>query len=151
MPDFGEKLYKKFDSTDERLEAWQTNRLLYSEWRLTGDGINFVNTRKSRQLGLCFICLTPLGNKDIHVDHIFPLYLGGTNAKANLCVTHADCNMRKGAKVTMTYKQACRRRKLFNDLRKGKSLKLRIEKNPNTKISKKGLKQIASLEKYLGK
>lgn len=36
----------------------------------------------------------------LHVDHITPVAYGGTNHPTNLRITHARCNMRKGARAT---------------------------------------------------
>jgi 5-methylcytosine-specific restriction endonuclease McrA len=35
----------------------------------------------------------------VHIDHIFPLVLGGETTLGNLRVTHSICNIRKGARV----------------------------------------------------
>ena len=45
----------------------------------------------------CWICGRPLGD-DTHLDHVKPLARGGWDTLANLRPTHAECNMRKGAK-----------------------------------------------------
>jgi len=34
----------------------------------------------------------------VHVDHIFPLFKGGTNEYSNLALCCANCNLRKGSK-----------------------------------------------------
>lgn len=36
---------------------------------------------------------------DIHIDHIKPVALGGSDHPSNLQVAHSWCNMRKGARV----------------------------------------------------
>lgn len=77
--------------------------------------------------------LTP----QIHLDHIFPLYLGGSNGAINMCVTHPACNMNKGAKVYTTFKQAGHRRRQFKLMRKAKRARETLAKNPNAKLSKK--------------
>jgi 5-methylcytosine-specific restriction endonuclease McrA len=50
-----------------------------------------------RQLGLCVYCGAQLDN-NYHVDHIMPLYLGGSNWPANLQLLCQSCNLRKGRK-----------------------------------------------------
>ena len=65
-----------------------------------------VNIRKhldyliEKQNAICGICYKPLpypptGNS-VHVDHIIPHSLGGSDDKDNLQVTHAQCNLSKG-------------------------------------------------------
>lgn len=49
------------------------------------------------QAGRCALCWTPL-DANYHVDHIVPLVLGGSNWPSNLQLTHAVCNLRKGAR-----------------------------------------------------
>lgn len=53
----------------------------------------------ARQNGRCPICGNVLQPRHIHVDHIVPLSLGGTNRLSNLQATCDACNLRKGAKV----------------------------------------------------
>lgn len=48
------------------------------------------------QGGKCGICghRLPRRRRDlIHIDHIQPVHLGGTDAKRNLRATHAKCNL----------------------------------------------------------
>jgi 5-methylcytosine-specific restriction endonuclease McrA len=47
----------------------------------------------------CYLCgkRIPLGRR--HVDHIVPLSKGGAHAARNLAITHAKCNLGKGAKL----------------------------------------------------
>ena len=49
-----------------------------------------------QQNGKCAICghRLPLNRRDlIHIDHIRPIHLGGTDAKQNLRAVHAKCNL----------------------------------------------------------
>lgn len=48
---------------------------------------------------VCGICTGRVDLADIHIDHIFPVSLGGSDAMSNLRVTHKVCNLRKAAKV----------------------------------------------------
>lgn len=136
----------KYETKEERLLAWRQNRTEYNKWRKTPDAYKFIEYKRLKQQGLCFICIKPLGEL-IHIDHIFPLYLGGTNFKGNLCLTHPKCNMDKGAKVYQTYKQAGHQRRQFNLMRKAKRAKERLRLNPNAKLSKKDLKAIKVVDK----
>lgn len=46
--------------------------------------------------GLCGICGTDVDVMNFHLDHIWPLALGGEHSYANLQPAHPSCNMRKG-------------------------------------------------------
>jgi HNH endonuclease len=48
---------------------------------------------------VCGICVLPVEPTDVHIDHIFPVALGGGDDLSNLRVTHSRCNIAKGAKV----------------------------------------------------
>lgn len=141
-----DKHYIRYDTKEERLEAWKRNRAEYTKWRKTPEAYKFIEWKRKKQQNLCFICVLPLGRL-IHVDHIFPLYLGGTNFKGNFCLTHPECNMNKGIKVHITYKQACHRRRQFNLIRKSQRTKARLAKNPNAKLSKKEVRALHHVSK----
>lgn len=49
---------------------------------------------------VCQLCgdAVPEGPGEIHIDHVFPLSRGGATVLENLQVTHAACNIAKGAK-----------------------------------------------------
>ncbi len=50
-----------------------------------------------RDSGLCGICHEPVAfDRNMHIDHLVPLSLGGTHDDANLQVTHGRCNSLKG-------------------------------------------------------
>lgn len=142
------QLYYRYDNKEDRLAGWANNRAIYEEWRFTDDGREWVDRKRRSQLNKCFICLTELGD-NVHVDHIFPLYLGGTNNPTNLCIAHPDCNMRKGAKVYMTYKQACNRRAHFNKIRLAINALRILEDRPGKKPSKNQSKNINYLRKHI--
>ena len=54
-----------------------------------------------RQSGKCFICdeiVDPVLHQDqLHVDHVTPLAEQGADDEHNFALTHASCNLRKGA------------------------------------------------------
>lgn len=52
---------------------------------------------RTHQAQICNICGTPIGQDESHLDHVIALANGGTNDPDNLRVTHASCNVRKGA------------------------------------------------------
>ena len=138
--------FVRYKTKQERLDAWVLNRKLYKEWRKTPDAYKFINWKRKKQQNLCFFCIEELG-AEIHVDHIFPLYLGGTNFKGNLCLTHPKCNMDKGIKVPLTFKEAGHRRRQFNLMRKSAKAKERLKKNPQAKLSKKNARAITHVSK----
>ena len=57
-----------------------------------------------RHHGICGICHAPVDPDDFHVDHIFPIALGGDHSYANTQPAHPDCNRRKGARVEADWK-----------------------------------------------
>jgi len=142
----GDKHYVKYTSKEERLQAWRLNRAEYSKWRRTPEAYRFISWKRDKQRGLCFICIKPLA-ESIHIDHIFPLYLGGTNFRGNMCLTHPKCNMDKGIEVYQTYKQACHRRRQFNLMAKASRARERLRVNPSIKLSKKDTRAIRIVNK----
>lgn len=48
---------------------------------------------------VCGICELGVEPADVHIDHIHPVSLGGSDDLDNLQVTHSLCNIRKGARV----------------------------------------------------
>lgn len=54
-----------------------------------------VMTRKlKQQRNKCFYCATPITMAD-HLDHVIPVYYGGTNRLSNLVASCKPCNMAK--------------------------------------------------------
>jgi hypothetical protein len=47
---------------------------------------------------VCGICIQPIADGDLHIDHIVPLVAGGAHAVENMQPAHAACNIRKGAR-----------------------------------------------------
>lgn len=47
----------------------------------------------------CGICRGGVDPSDVHLDHITPWSAGGPTTPGNLRVTHATCNIKKGARV----------------------------------------------------
>lgn len=48
---------------------------------------------------VCGLCGLEVPEDDVHMDHIVPRSLGGSDALSNLQVAHSACNMRKGNRV----------------------------------------------------
>lgn len=48
---------------------------------------------------ICGLCGDPVDHDDVHIDHILPVSLGGSDDLPNLQVTHSRCNLVKGARV----------------------------------------------------
>lgn len=64
---------------------------------------NYISKKTIRALqeiqkGMCAYCDEPM-NTGIHVEHIVPLAVGGTNSPSNLCLACPDCNRRAGRKA----------------------------------------------------
>lgn len=47
----------------------------------------------------CGLCGTDVPADDVHIDHVTPWALGGSDAPENLQVAHSRCNLSKGARV----------------------------------------------------
>lgn len=83
----------------KRLEKYHRHRDFYQEYyRMYGHraprrSIIFVKLDLCN--GICYICGNILDKKDVHADHVVPMFWGGTNDIWNLMPTHSDCNKRK--------------------------------------------------------
>jgi 5-methylcytosine-specific restriction endonuclease McrA len=53
-----------------------------------------------RDESTCYLCGKRCQDKEIHLDHIIPLALGGPHTEDNLAVACAPCNQAKGANLT---------------------------------------------------
>jgi 5-methylcytosine-specific restriction endonuclease McrA len=53
----------------------------------------------NRTNGICYLCLAQVSFDSFHIDHVIPLYLGGTNNLSNLLPVHPVCNLVKGKKA----------------------------------------------------
>lgn len=52
-----------------------------------------------RDHGICHICHNPVPAARLHYDHVIPLARGGTHTEDNIKVSHARCNLKKGANI----------------------------------------------------
>lgn len=66
---------------------------------------NIVKRLLILQNGLCPCCGGKLGDK-YHLDHITPLYLGGTNTDDNVQLLRAECNLQKSRKHPIDFMQS---------------------------------------------
>ncbi len=66
---------------------------------------NIVKRLLALQKGLCPCCGGNLGDK-YHLDHITPLYLGGTNTDDNVQLLRAECNLQKSRKHPIDFMQS---------------------------------------------
>ncbi len=55
------------------------------------------------QKGKCAYCRDSLPKAGFHVDHIYPIILGGSNNRTNLQVTCAGCNLSKQARDPIVF------------------------------------------------
>lgn len=98
------------------LKRRQNIRKSYQKWRFSEEGLEWVEILRKKQSNICWLCLLKLDNI-VHIDHILPIYHGGTNNIKNLCLTHPICNKAKGSSIEMDKNQIKERRKYFNALR----------------------------------
>lgn len=67
--------------------------------RVNGQRVSFQAVL-ARDGMVCHLCTLPIaGLSDLHFDHVVPLARGGAHSMANLKPAHAECNLRKGAKL----------------------------------------------------
>lgn len=57
------------------------------------------------QLGKCPCCNLPLGD-DYHMDHIMPVFLGGSNEDWNIQLLRSTCNLQKHTKHPIDFMQS---------------------------------------------
>ena len=73
----------------------------WREWQ-RGERRKRKEVRRQRVINrdglVCQLCGGDVGDRaDLHIDHIIPLARGGGSGPSNLQVTHAACNLLKGA------------------------------------------------------
>ena len=110
VPNQHQKTYRKrFDDQkkDKAFKAWKKNRLDY-------------------QGGRCFYCLDHTRLYGSHIDHLIPLWRGGTNKRENLVVACAKCNTDKGIKI-LSIKKILELRQRINKVAKDDLERLRVE------------------------
>lgn len=61
--------------------------------------IDDINEIKKLQRMTCAACYKKFSGDNYHVDHIFPLSLGGSNDRKNIQLLCPPCNMSKGSKL----------------------------------------------------
>lgn len=74
-------------------------------WRVRG----LVMAQSYLRSDDCFICnwcCARLTHKQVVIDHVMPLALGGTDELSNLTVACADCNAMKGAREPQEAEEA---------------------------------------------
>jgi 5-methylcytosine-specific restriction endonuclease McrA len=79
-----------------RSRAWHEWQLRREGRTLNAEQREAVIARDGYVCGLCGGVVEPT---DVHIDHIWPRSLGGSNALDNLQVAHASCNLSKGNRV----------------------------------------------------
>ncbi len=57
-----------------------------------------------RDQGICHICSQTVSRDNFHLDHIVPLYNGGTHVAANIKIAHRHCNIAKYTKSLSEYR-----------------------------------------------
>lgn len=48
---------------------------------------------------MCYLCGDSIEGVDLHIDHVWPRSLGGSDCRANLRPTHSWCNLSKKTRV----------------------------------------------------
>lgn len=71
--------------------------------------------RLDNQGGRCFYCFEYIELKGSHIEHLIPLWRGGTNHRKNLVVSCPPCNRKKGIKL-LSEEDILNKRQLLNKL-----------------------------------
>ena len=58
----------------------------------------FIKSVRRKKRVICYWCKSELSGNNAHIDHILALALGGRHTIENICVSCADCNLKKHAK-----------------------------------------------------
>lgn len=93
------KAYRK--ANPHKTREWQQNRRQRKNGRLPNGTISDLF---GLQRGQCAFCHIKLDN-DYHVDHIYPLALGGIHERENIQLLCPTCNVRKSAKDPIRFAQ----------------------------------------------
>jgi 5-methylcytosine-specific restriction endonuclease McrA len=86
------------DRNRERYRLWWREKARRRQMAMGSDPVDYTAIRR-RDNGICYLCHNPVPDSRLHFDHVVPLARGGTHTADNIRVTHARCNLRKGAKV----------------------------------------------------
>lgn len=89
---------EKYKKRQVEIDCWKEKRNSYAELRQTDNFKKWKLEQYSCQNGRCAWCKRPISlhSQYTHVDHINPLYKGGTNNADNLVLACSYCNKRKG-------------------------------------------------------
>jgi len=94
--------YKYFGDAGEKPMAAIVSRAWY-EWQKRYRRLRKIVRRQriiDRDGMTCRLCGDSITDTaDLHIDHIIPVSRGGSSRPSNLQVTHAACNLAKGAKL----------------------------------------------------
>ena len=47
--------------------------------------------------GTCYLCQNLVEYDQGHLDHVFPISLGGADIESNVAIVHSTCNRKKSA------------------------------------------------------
>lgn len=91
--------YDRVWTSANREKVREYDRRRYA--RLKGSTVEKVNYEAilARDGLWCYLCEKDVEPHEVHFDHVIPLSRGGSHTADNIRVTHAVCNMRKGARV----------------------------------------------------
>lgn len=81
----------------DRYNAYSRNRRAIKKLAPGSHTIQDVTLLRELQRHRCAICKCSV-KKQYHVDHIYPLFFGGSNGKENLQILCPTCNLSKNAK-----------------------------------------------------
>ncbi len=98
-----DRAYRKANS--ERVREWNGRRRARELLAIGTFSAVDISDRIKWQKGRCACCRALLRRTGYHVDHIYPISRGGSNAPSNLQLLCPRCNRSKGAKDPLEFAQ----------------------------------------------
>lgn len=85
------------DGNNADLQLNIDRRKEFIKLKTTNEFKKWKRRQMNIQMGLCAWCEKQLSPsfKSVHIDHVMPLYYGGTNNYNNLVLAHKKCNLKK--------------------------------------------------------
>jgi len=101
-PDYRATQRRWFEQHPESVRAIQkranAKRRALESGAVVAERLDFKAIAKRDKMR-CHICRRKIKVSDLHFGHVIPLAKGGTHAAINIAVSHAACNLAKGARV----------------------------------------------------
>jgi len=90
------KIYKQLYYCRRKAVGWPTIEDIQT---------TYENNIKKYGTLTCYLCKKPIEFGKDSIDHILPIFRGGTNEISNLAIAHGNCNSRKNKKTLKEYRK----------------------------------------------